>query len=302
MRKKNGNEAIKMPIIYEKTPRLSSENLAINEICLDMVKNSKYGFLARFYHHLPCAILAANQSINDLNPNECQKKGYEISKRKTGGSAIIATPELALCYSFFFKRNPLSGTNEEIYEKLTNGLMDNLSEKFSIKGNYYLRFNDSPIAGHAMHGFNAIQFDGIIHLQSPNIDEFSKLMKLRKSHECKGKKFMEMDGNIYEIKKSRAYLSSQNAKDLILLRNESEELRQMKGLNEAKMDLEDFLSAWAKTIEKIFKKQEIMQKYEFDESEINKRKKKFINKEYLKKGGICMGHCFCDFLEPEELN
>ncbi|MFA5333395.1 MAG: hypothetical protein WC376_02785 [Candidatus Nanoarchaeia archaeon] len=287
-------------ILYEKTPRLASENLAINRICAELVGNKEIDFLARFYYHKKGVILANNQSLNDLYTENCKNLTYEISKRPSGGSAIIVNPELALCYSLFFKPDFLSTRFDfnTAYKKITFELIKNLGQSFRVKGNYYLRYNGFPIAGHAMKNYsNSIQFDGVLHLLPLNVYEASKLIKLRKLGTNLGKKYVFMENQVYNLRGNAVKLKENELKILI---NEEEELGKIIGLSQTNLTLDEFLAAFYKTINALFGKQELLNEYSFDSDKIKKYEAKILSKDYLMKGRTCLGHCFIDLLEPEE--
>ncbi|MFA5743865.1 MAG: hypothetical protein WC936_03500, partial [Candidatus Nanoarchaeia archaeon] len=172
------------------------------------------------------------------------------------------------------------------------------SQEFKVKGNYYLRYNSFPIAGHAMKSYSkAIQFDGVLHLLPLNVNEVSKLMKLRKLGNNNGKNFIIMENQVYDLKGKLVNLKEN---DLTILRNEVEELKKIRGLSETNLTLEEFLNAFYKTINNVFGKQEIINEYLFDDEKIKKYGSQILNADYLLKGRGVLGHCFIDLLEPEE--
>jgi lipoate-protein ligase A len=287
-------------IIYQKIPRLASENLAINKICAEIISENKVDFLARFYYHKKGVILANNQSIKDLYEKNCNELGYEVSKRTSGGSSIIVSPKLTLCYSLFFKPNFLSTRFDfnTVYKKITCDLIKNLGKEFEIKGNYYLRFKGFPIAGHAIKSYSkAIQFDGVLHLTSLDVNEIFKLIKLRKLVKKDEKNYILIKNQIFNLRGKKVDLEK---KDLIILRDEKEELGKIIGLPNTNLSLDDFLAAFYKTINSVFGPQEILDEYSFDVYKVLKYKNEILDKKYLSKGRINLGHCFVDLLEPEE--
>ena len=155
-----------------------SENLAINALSVDLVKEGTYDFITRVYKHSPGVILGMRQSIADVDISYCDKLGYEVVKRPTGGSAVVVDPNGFICYSVFLNMEKLGikGGPHPLYKAITFPLAQNLGENVFVEGTYYLRYKSNgsniPFGGHAIkvhkkpRKADVYQFDGIINLES----------------------------------------------------------------------------------------------------------------------------------------
>ncbi|MEM4336958.1 MAG: hypothetical protein QXG86_03060 [Candidatus Woesearchaeota archaeon] len=292
-------------LVIDKEVRKPSENLWINNYYSNLIKNGEYNSITRFYKHKKGVILGANESVEDINIEECIKEGYEVVRRPSGGSVIVVEPMLNLCYSLFF--NPkIFGSDiniNGIYKAITFPLAKNLGSRFKVEGTYYLRYDIGDkkvvVGGHAIKTEkNVIQFDGVINLKKFDVKKLEELIKLRDLYESEGKKYILWEGRFYD-KKGNFVKELRNGH---LLRSEKKELEQVLGLEDIGLSEKFFISAMKKTIEEIFGVAE------YGQIPVSMRnKKQYTNKYIIKKTQKLgegkkrkrLGHCFVDFVEEE---
>lgn len=291
----------KQLIWIDQTARNPSENIAINRECVNQIQNKKYDLIARFYTHKKGIILGNSESSQDVNIDYCTQNNYEVIRRPSGGSAIVVEPDLTLCYSLFFS-NPSKFDINEIYKKITLPLARNLGEKFSIKGNYYLRFENNgksvPIAGHAMKSYgDIIQFDGVINKKAFDVEKVARLIKLRELYQDNQNKYISVNKELFDLKGKKVNLRRSQLK---LIRSEKKELEDIVGLQDICLSERDFINTFRTTLEELFG--------HLQEGEISinnqgllpyaKESKKLDNH----KKRIFLGHCFVDLIDEELKN
>ncbi|MFW5852977.1 MAG: lipoate--protein ligase family protein, partial [Nanoarchaeota archaeon] len=119
--------------------RKPSENLAINNYYSKQVSDKIYDVIARVYRHSNGIILGRNHDISDVNLAECEKEGYEVARRITGGLAVIVDPSV-ICYSVIVSKDiAKSGDIKDVYKKVVMPLAEKLGPNFTVRGNYYIR-------------------------------------------------------------------------------------------------------------------------------------------------------------------
>ncbi len=294
----------KRVFLIEKNPKSAGENLAINQICIDLIKNNKYEVIARAYYHKKGVILGNSESYFDIYEDFCNKNQYEIVRRASGGSAILVDPNLVLCYSIFFNCNNenLGKDLTNIYKNITIPLAKNLGKNFSVEGAYYLRTKINgisvPLAGHAMkiHNQEIVQFDGVINRTSFEIEELSKVIKLRELYYYEGKNCIISDCEAFEL--SGKKINNFDYSKATFLRSEKIELKKVVGLKEIGISDNHFLDVLFNTLECLFGNLNKVNNIKIYKNTINK-----FHEEIKKdtKGGnrILLGHCFVDLIEPE---
>jgi len=289
----------------EETPRSPKENLAINQHCINLVGNGKYSVIGRAYYHTKGVILGHNESLSDVNLENCEALGYEVVRRPTGGSAIVVDPKRVLCYSIFFlpRKFGLQGDVTDSYKRMAIPLATKLGKGVSVRGAYYLRadvgVDQVPIAGHALKIHSSalgrvVQFDGVVNRTVLDAETISKLLKLRELHTSGGNNYMVVDGMIYDEKGKIT-----EATKLVLVRSEREELERSVGLREIGITDKRFLQALHQVMEDNFG--EVRTKaLKFGKRAIQKTSAEIERRIGDGKRGL-LGHCFVDLLEPEPI-
>lgn len=289
--------------VIEESLHTPIENLAINQLCVDLIKKKSYELIVRIYQHTNGLILGNNESILDVNIKNCKKKNYEVARRVSGGSVIMTNPDSTLCYSLFFDTNLISKKTDlnKIYKLITIPLAEKLGKNFSVEGLYYLRYrnkkNNFPVAGHAMKLYikNILQFDGIVHLKSLDMDILSNLIKLRKLYALNDINYIKMEDKVYNIQGKEVKIDLKNAK---LVKDEYEELKNFLGLEEIGINKYKFIEVLYNSVQEIFGDLEKVNSLNLDLEKLIEYKNEI--KANLNEGKkCCLGHCFVDLLEPE---
>ncbi|MFP4195963.1 MAG: biotin/lipoate A/B protein ligase family protein [Candidatus Woesearchaeota archaeon] len=280
-----------------------SENLAINRYCVDLIHQGKYDVIARTYLHDKGIILGNRESIDDVNVDFCKQEGYEITSRPTGGSAIVTGPNLTLCYSVFYNSEKFGDkfNIHDAYKSITFPLAKNLGEKFSIVGNYYLRYelDDGlvPIAGHAMKSYNTItQFDGVINIKKFDMDTIEKVLRLRELWVSDDSKYLEVEGEFYDLQGKKTDPSNSS---LEFIRSEKRELEKIIGLEDIGMTVTEFKRTFKQSLEEVFGTLYETKFSVLDEDTIHKYEKE-LNVKSHGSGQRFLGHCFVDLVEEEQ--
>jgi lipoate-protein ligase A len=288
--------------LFDQEAKSPSENLAINRYFRGLVNEGRYDLIARTYYHTNGVILGSNESIEDVHQNLCKKNGYEIVKRPSGGSAVVVSPELALCYTILFNATNLglSKKIDKLYKTLTIPLARILGNEIKVEGAYYLRERRNgtslPIAGHAMkvHSNGTYQFDGIAHRRRLNMSLISGLLKLRTLYSVEGIQYIRFDGETYNLNGS---VSNIDLNGNSPIRNEEEELEKMIGLDELGISDTNFASSFYGMLSEVFGDVSEVEDLSKD-NETVMRYQEIIKKE-TQGGKSGLGHCFVDFVEPE---
>ena len=222
-------------VIIDKLPKSASENLAINLYIMENIAPD-FDHVVRIYKHNKAVILGYRESSKDLNMENCKNYGYEVLKRSTGGSLVVASPESALCYSVFFNSN-VSNNLKEPFENFVIPLSENLGKDFTVNGNYYIRYNGSPLAGHSAYKRgNITQLDGIVYLEPHNVDHYKDIFHLRELHlNEKNEGFVLMDG------KKIPLLKGNDVNNASKVKSEKDELKKMNTLYNTNLNENDFI-------------------------------------------------------------
>lgn len=288
--------------IYDTKVKKPSENLAINWFCRDKIKDNSYDLIARVYSHLNGVILGRFESAQDVNEEFCRENGYEIVKRPSGGSAIITDPSLVLCYSIFFSADEFgfgSLDHTKVYESIAIPLAENLGEMFSVEGAYYLRVGHNgsslPIAGHAIRIEDGIvQFDGVVNRTAFDMDQLSKVLKLRNLYSFNDQQYVVVDNQVFDLKGKKSDVDISKAK---LLRSERDELEKMVGLRDINMEDNHFVSAFLSTLRDVFGVVERVEGLDFGNFVEDIAEE--IRRDSFEGQRVGLGHCFVDLVEPE---
>ncbi len=290
--------------LIDKEARPPSENLAMNNLFLRLIKEGKYDLIARIYCHTNGIILGNSESISDVYADTCCKQNFEIVRRLSGGSAIFATPDIVLCYSLFFNGMNLNiNVNvTDVYKSITIPLAKKLGRDISVEGTYYLRVKRDgesiPFAGHAMkvYGRDIVHFDGVVNKTVFEIDILSRLIKLRELYSFDGENYIVVDGKAYTL--SGKPIDKFNKSKAILLRSEKEELKKIIGLKEIGIEEDLFISILYDSLNDLFGGISRVDKIDIDSLELRKTSEE-IKKDASHGRRSCLGHCFVDLLEPE---
>lgn len=284
--------------IFDKEPKSPTTHLAINKYCSNLINSGEANCIVRFYYHKNAIILANAESIEDINQENAKHMGFEILRRPSGGSVIVATPKEMLCYSIFLPTHIFDKkTASNYYQKFTLPLASKLGEGFQIAGAYYLRFKKEPLAGHAMKTEkNYVQIDGLVHTTKPNIDLISKLINLRNLYEYEDKLLIEMNGKFYF---QNHEIDIQDNSSLKKILSEEELISNFPGLNSTSYSPEAYSEKIKETLEELINSNIWKSKLSLDINEIEKNIG-YLKKEISqKRHQIAQGHCFVDFSEPE---
>jgi hypothetical protein len=284
--------------IFDKEAKSATTHLAINKYCSNLINEGSADCIVRFYYHNNAVILANAESISDINENNAKQLGFEVLRRPSGGSVIVATPKDMLCYSIFLPTEIFDKkTASSYYKKFTFPLASKLGSEFEIAGAYYLRYQKQPIAGHAMKTEKKyVQIDGLIHTQKPDIDLISKLIHLRELYKTEFGDSIKMNGNFYFKDK---ILENYNENEFEFLYSEKELISNFPGLNSTPFTPETYSQKIKETLEELIKSKVWKEKLELNIPIIKKYQKE-INEELQKpRHQIAQGHCFVDFSEPE---
>jgi len=292
----------KKVFFHDRLPKSPSLNLAINKAIVHAIKAGKYDAVGRVYYHTNGIILGNNESKDDIYQNNCGLYGFEVVTRPTGGSAILVTPELNMCYSIFFhlKRTNRERNTTKLYMELTLPLQEFLGEQFDVQGKYYLRVRHNgsyiPFAGHSLHlSKDLVQFDGVVHKHRLDPSFISNFIKLRELHKLGDEKYIRMDNAIYNNKGSK--VENITLSSTTIVRSEKEELERVLGLQELNIREEDYADSLYKLMCTLF--DDVVK---IDTLQLNQKKILVyqMRLSHINNGRVIgLGHCFIDFMEAE---
>ena len=100
--------------------------MALDEVLLESVIAGGAP-VVRFYTWKPAALsLGVNQPIGEVDPEECERRGFGLVRRLTGGRAVLHQHELT--YSVIARENDprVSGGVIESYRKISAALVAGL--------------------------------------------------------------------------------------------------------------------------------------------------------------------------------
>ena len=260
------NSELEFKIFYDETPKKPSENFRINEYFRQKIENNGCSFTGRIYKSNKGVILGNNQSLEDIDTDYCKKNGYEILRRKTNGGAIILDENSVISYSLFFRKsiNNLTSTKDyydvliTLSKKLNEALKGKNNSKnngleFKVSGEYYLNYvknqgyslikKEIPFERHFLYEKDyLIQLDAYVNVKKPNLEEISKIIKLRELYSKNGDKLIIAGNHVYDIKGNSLLLTPEEVRiDYRLKRKEGEKLEEMEGLEELGIKDEFFM-------------------------------------------------------------
>lgn len=284
--------------IFDKQAKSPHTHLAINKYCASLVNENKAKCIVRFYYHQNAVILANAESIEDVNLKNAEELEFDVLRRPSGGSVIVATPQDMLCYSVFLPTSLFEKKSaSHYYKRFTLPLAKKLGHNFEIAGAYYLRYKKQPIAGHAMKTEkNYIQIDGLIHTKKPDIDLISRLIHLRELYEYDEEKIIKMNNKFF---KGNQEIKINNPSLLNKIASEIDLIEQFPGLNSTQYSPEEYAQKLKETLEEIIGNNLWKNKLKLDFNEVQKNLEYLRNELNQTRHQIAQGHCFVDFSEPE---
>ncbi|MBN1317994.1 MAG: lipoate--protein ligase family protein [Anaerolineales bacterium] len=102
-------------------------NMAIDEAVLEAVGAGAVPPTLRFFcWSPPCLSLGTNQPIKDIDRDACNRRGWDIVRRLTGGSAVLHVDEFTYSVCVPEKEPRVSGGIVESYSRLVVGLLAGL--------------------------------------------------------------------------------------------------------------------------------------------------------------------------------
>ncbi len=276
----------------------AASNLALNEACLKYVELGN-PILRIYTFSEPGLILSNHESMWDV------RKPEMATRRNTAGS-VIYCDSTTLGYTVIFKPTDLTTDVTHVYRRLTEPIARRLKEKLkghevSVGRVFSIRVDGKVLAGHAQYNTkNGIQYDGFVHLEKPDVGKISRHIKLRELASSDGINVICVDGKVFDLKGK--LLGEQKSMPTEKLRDEMEELESVHGLKDLGINMEDYCEILRGSFEEAFtatsleaKKPEkvVLASQQLLES-------KYLDKKWResgKKSGF--GHCFLEFVEPE---
>jgi hypothetical protein len=277
-------------------PRKPREQLARNLRAAELVFEEAYGAIVRIYRFTPGVILGLNQSLDDVNREECERHGYEIVRRPTGGSAVIVDPEQTLCYSFFFPSNSRLPNIVRSYHDIVVPFASHLGDGMIVDRLFSLipPGSEHPLAGHAMahHYHNAItQLDGIFHVSAPDADRFARLLKMRELYEHNETPIIASNGSYYS--RTGRVLADVDVRSLMFKRSEHDEISRFVGLRSIGMSESKVTRALYHTARMRFGP--ITLTDQLDYADLTHHLERVDRAARTPKKWNAQGHCFVDF-------
>ena len=244
---------------------------------------------------MPGVILGLNQSLEDVDREACEMLGYEIVRRPTAGSAVIVDPDQALCYSVFLLSHAVRPKPLPLYESFVHPFVSELGDRFSVDDYFYLYVPDSehPIAGHAMahHHRNAVtQIDGIIHLSDPDVDRFSRVLRMRELYTRSGTPIIRSNGAYYS--KTGRPLNDVDRSSLTWSRCERSEISRSIGVRSLGISDSALVEALSRASERVFG--DVRRFDSFDYGDVDEHRA-HVDAALVPKKWNGQGHCFIDF-------
>jgi lipoate-protein ligase A len=105
------------------------ENMAVDEALLESVAAQESPPVLRFYGWSPpCLSLGFRQAWNTIDHTFCQKSGWDVVRRPTGGRAILHIDELTYSVIAPVGEERVRGSILESYQTLSEALVSGLSQ------------------------------------------------------------------------------------------------------------------------------------------------------------------------------
>ncbi|MFA4907257.1 MAG: biotin/lipoate A/B protein ligase family protein [archaeon] len=106
----------------------ASENMALDEACLDEIASGNSPPTIRFYRWKPSAVsIGYFQSIeSEVNLDECAKNGIDVVRRQTGGGAVFHDYENEITYSIIAPEKMFPKGITESYREICGFIVSGL--------------------------------------------------------------------------------------------------------------------------------------------------------------------------------
>jgi lipoate-protein ligase A len=125
-------------------------NMAIDEALLDCHISDETPPTLRFYKwEKPTVSIGRNQSLEEINIEECKNLDIDITRRPTGGKAVLHENEFT--YSFISGKK--YGMPERIFDsyiEISKALIDGFK---NLKGNFYFGVGEEPTTKYIKNSF-----------------------------------------------------------------------------------------------------------------------------------------------------
>jgi lipoate-protein ligase A len=107
----------------------ASFNMALDEAISEYVRERRSPPTIRLYQwNRPSVSIGYFQKIGEIDLEYCQRKGYHVVRRLTGGRAVLHNHELTYSISAPGGESPFLGTLLDIYRLISRGLTDALAQ------------------------------------------------------------------------------------------------------------------------------------------------------------------------------
>ena len=141
-----------------------------------------------------------------------------------------------------------------------------------------------------------LQFDGVVNKQKFNMNQLEKVIKLRELYKAENQRYIFFEGDFYTLSGEKVELIGEKA---TLLKKEYDELEKTKGLKEVGLSEKDFTDIFYNVLKGVFPEIIKVNNLNLNQKLILDYQEKIKNS--IKGKRIALGHCFVDFLEPEEI-
>ena len=133
------------------------------------------------YHNWqPAVSIAKGQTINDINIDECERRGFAVVRMPSGGKAVIHYPNTEFTYSLFVPVNPAQRDLRKIYETYCGRIGAALASfglPATVVNNNDIFVAEKKIAGNAQRmGRNISMQHGLILYELPDLHTMMRLM------------------------------------------------------------------------------------------------------------------------------
>lgn len=114
-------------LIVDAAPRTGAWNMALDEAILEAVARENVPPTLRFYQWAPpCLSLGKRQPLDGVDLDRCARDGVEVTRRPTGGWAILHTDELTYSIAVPPDDPRAAGAMLDAYRQLSAGLVEGL--------------------------------------------------------------------------------------------------------------------------------------------------------------------------------
>jgi len=133
------------------------------------------------YHNWqPSVSIAAGQTIDDVNVDECERRGFTVVRMPSGGKAVVHYPDTEFTYSLFVPVNPAHRDLRKVYETYCSKIGAALASfglPATVVNNNDIFVAGKKIAGNAQRmGRNISMQQGLILYELPDLHTMMRLM------------------------------------------------------------------------------------------------------------------------------